>query len=66
MSETPYLDAIIDSYEHNQLLQAVVDALVARPFRGTKNQRRQRMYGSDWEAVHDALDALEKFNKKTK
>lgn len=38
-------------------LRAVVDALIARPFRGTSLERRDRMYGSDWEAVHDALDA---------
>ena len=42
-----------------ELLDAVVQALVARPFRGSSLERRDRMYGSDWEAVHDALDALE-------
>lgn len=42
-----------------ELLRAVVDALIARPFRGTSLERRDRMYGSDWEAVHDALDAWE-------
>lgn len=42
-----------------ELLRAVVDALTARPFRGTSSERRDRMYGSDWEPVHDALDALE-------
>ena len=38
-------------------LRAVVDALVARPFRGTSVERRDRMYGSGWADVHDALDA---------
>lgn len=37
-------------------LRSVVDALVKRPFRGSSAERRVRMYGSDWEAVHDALD----------
>jgi hypothetical protein len=50
---------ISDAAEEIKRLRAVVDALVARPFRGSKNERRYRMYGSDWEAVHDALDALE-------
>lgn len=40
-------------------LRAVVDALVDRPFRGTSEERRFRLYGSDWSAVHDALDKWE-------
>jgi len=40
-------------------LSAVVNALLTRPFRGTSAERRDRMYGSDWDAVHDALDAYE-------
>lgn len=40
-------------------LRAVVAALRARPFRGTREERRHRMYGSDWDDVHSALDRLE-------
>jgi len=40
-------------------LRAVVDALLERPFRGTPAERRDRLYGSDWGPVHDALEAWE-------
>lgn len=40
-------------------LSNVVDALLERPFRGSSDQRRDRLYGDEWAAVHDALDAFE-------
>jgi len=39
----------------DQLARALLDG----PFRGTANERRDRMYGSGWEAVHVALAAYE-------
>lgn len=52
---------LIEAADTIERLQAVVDALLERPFRGTSAERRGRMYGSDWDAVHTALDALENY-----
>jgi hypothetical protein len=41
------------------LVDRLAGALLDRPFRGGSLLRRDRMYGSDWEDVHDALDAWE-------
>ena len=40
----------------DQLARSLLDG----SFRGNTNDRRDRMYGSGWEAVHDALAAYEK------
>jgi hypothetical protein len=40
----------------DQLARSLLDG----SFRGNINDRRDRMYGSGWEAVHNALDAYEK------
>jgi hypothetical protein len=50
---------MVEAADEIARLSAVVDALRARPFRGTSAERRHRMYGSDWDAVHDALDFYE-------
>jgi len=54
----PILDALARREDEVAELRAVVDALLDRPFRGTPAERRDRLCGTDWTAVHDALDAL--------
>jgi hypothetical protein len=41
------------------LADQLARALLNGSFRGNTNDRRDRMYGSGWEAVHDALDVYE-------
>lgn len=41
------------------LVDRLAGALLDGPFRGGSLSRLDRVYGSDWEDVHDALDAWE-------
>jgi len=54
VSETERLRA--DLAAEIAIADGLANALLSRAFRG---DRRDRMYGSDWEPVHDALDEWE-------
>ena len=45
------------------LADRLAGALLDGPFRGGSLLRRDRMYGSDWEHVHNALDEWESRRK---
>jgi hypothetical protein len=49
-----------DAANEIEWLRSIVAATLNGPFRGTSEERRDRMYGSDWAEVQDALDRWEK------
>ena len=54
-----HLDLSNEAADEIEALRRVVTALREAGFDGTSVERRDRMYGSGWATVHDALDALE-------